>query len=378
MNMLRIGFDAKRLYNNFTGLGNYSRTLLKDLATYYPDEAYFLFTPGIKENSETQYFLNSPMFEVQNYTGWAKAWWRSRGVLKDIKSFEIDLFHGLSHEIPIGLKKLDVKSVVTIHDLVFKLYPEQYAVIDRLIYDKKFNYACQQADTIIAISESTKSDIIKYYNIPEEKIEVIYQSCGRHFFQKKSEEIKNTIRQRYDLPSQFYLYVGSIIERKNLLGIVQAMAQVDRSKLLPLVIIGNGSKYKDQVVEFAQKSGILKYLLFKKISYEDLPAVYQSAHLFIYPSYYEGFGIPVLEALLSNTPVISSNVSSLPEVAGPNSVLVSPDQIDEISHALIEVSANEALRASMKKAGIEYAKKFRGEQLASQLFLTYKKTLGLD
>ena len=144
--MLRLGFDAKRLFNNFTGLGNYSRTLVRNLATYYPHNTYFLYTPKVTKNEETQFFINSPLFNLQLPSGRMGAYWRSYGVRKDLQKHKVQLYHGLSHEIPFGLEKLGIPGVVTIHDLVFKHHPEYYPWTDRLIYDQKFRYACRHAD----------------------------------------------------------------------------------------------------------------------------------------------------------------------------------------------------------------------------------------
>ena len=132
----------------------------------------------------------------------------------------IELFHGLSNEIPIGLNKVNIPSVVTIHDLIFRHYPNQYSWVDRQIYDYKFRYACENAQRIVAISESTKKDIVHFYNINPDKIKVIYQSCHERFVQERSQKTIDAVLKKYNLPENYLLYVGSIIERKNLLAFI--------------------------------------------------------------------------------------------------------------------------------------------------------------
>jgi glycosyltransferase involved in cell wall biosynthesis len=185
---MELGFDAKRLFCNFTGLGNYSRTLLKNLAKYYPEHDFHLYTPGIRHNSDTNPFLEEQTYNVHLPDGRFKKLWRSWSVVNDMQKDRIELFHGLSHEIPLRIRKTGIRSVVSIHDLIFKIYPETYPVLDRKIYDLKFGYACRNADRIIAISESTKRDIIKFYKIDEGRIDVSYQACNPLFYHDKDLE----------------------------------------------------------------------------------------------------------------------------------------------------------------------------------------------
>ena len=376
--MLRIGFDAKRLFNNFTGLGNYSRTLLSNLSTYYPDQAYFLYTPKVKKNEETHFFLNSPLFNVQMPKRGGGPLWRSSFVKSDLKKHKIQLYHGLSNEIPLGLTRTKIKSVVTIHDLIFKRYPDQYPFIDRSIYDLKFKYACKNADHIIAISESTKQDIIKYYETPEEKISVIYQSCHERYMLEKTNRTLELVRQRYELPSSFMLTVGSITERKNLLGILEAIAQLPEGQRIPLIVVGKGGAYKQKALQFIQTYRLDKWVRFVDVDFDDLPSLYQMASLFLYPSYYEGFGIPVLEALFSGTPAITSNVSSLPEAGGDGAYLVDPSNSEEISYAILKILEDASYRNNLIQKGYDHAEKFRGEPLTHQLMDLYELLVGED
>jgi glycosyltransferase involved in cell wall biosynthesis len=373
--MHRIGYDAKRLFNNFTGLGNYSRTLLDNLAAFHPDEAYFLYTPEVVRNERTQFFLDSPMFTVRMPTKGRRLLWRSWRETANIVEDKIDLFHGLSHEIPIGLSGTGIPSVVTIHDLIFRHYPEQYAWADRQIYDWKFRYACENSDLVIAISQSTKQDIMTFYGIPEEKIVVIYQSCHEGFMVEKSESVRLAVREKYGLPNDYMLSVGSLIERKNLLGIVEAMAQLPADLNLPLAVVGNGSAYQKKVVTRATELGILDRLHFIQPDFEEFPALYQGARLFVYPSYCEGFGIPVLEALFSRTPVITSNVSSLPEAAGPGAYLVDPSQPADLAQGMIRLLTDEALRTEKIEAGYQHAQQFTADILTEQLVNVYQRLL---
>lgn len=373
--MSRIGFDAKRLFNNFTGLGNYSRTLLRNLVGYYPEEEYFLYTPKAKEHPETNFFLNSPMFTVRQPNRYQKVFWRSSRIKGALGKDKIQLYHGLSHEIPLGIDASKIATIVTIHDLIFKHYPEQYGYLDRQVYDFKFKYACEHADAIIAISESTKQDIIKFYQIPAERIHVIYQSCSELFMQDKSDETIQRVLAKYKLPTDFLLYVGSLIERKNLLNIVKAMAQLPKETRLPLVIVGRGDAYKEKVIRKAKALGVDDLLIFLVPAYAELPFLYQQAKVFLYPSYFEGFGIPIIESLFSKTPVITSNLSSLPEAAGPTSVMIDPSNVAEISNAIEHLLTDDNFREKAIDQGWNYVQRFRGEPVTEQLMQLYQQFL---
>jgi len=190
------------------------------------------------------------------------ALWRSSWVKSDLKKQHIDLYHGLSNEIPAEIQSTGIKSVVTIHDLIFERFPGQYSNIDVKIYRAKFQYACRHADKIIAISKQTKQDLIDFYTIPAERIHVCYQACNPAFGKTISEEEKLKIKKKYNLPDQFFLYVGSVIERKNLLNVCKAMFLLRNESDIPLVVIGDGRKYKQQVKDFIRQNGLESRILF--------------------------------------------------------------------------------------------------------------------
>ena len=374
--MFRIGFDAKRLFHNFTGLGNYSRTLLANLAAHYPEHAYFLFSPKIKPREETHFFQNDPLFSVHTPKGRFSPLWRIQGMVKHLQKHEIQLYHGLSHELPFGIQNKDIKTVVTIHDLLFKKFPDQYQAIDRGIYNSKFRYACQHAHKIVAISEATKRDIIQYYSITPDKIEVVYQSCHERFMQTKSESSIQTVLQQYSLPSTYLLYVGSIIKRKNLLGIIKAMELLPSNFQLPLVVVGGGKgAYRKKVSAYIAAKGLKKKIFFIQPKSEDLPALYQQASIFLYPSFGEGFGIPILEALYSKTPVITSNISCLPEAAGPDAYLLDPASQEAIAHGIESILGDSQLALQMVEKGYLHAQQFRGEPLTHHMMSLYQSLL---
>lgn len=379
---MNIGFDAKRAFQNSTGLGHYSRTLISSLATFYPDNKYYLFAPKITEQFNTTQFPNIHTVSPNQFpSAQLKSIWRSNWVKKDLQRNKVDIYHGLSHEIPVGITATGIKSVVTIHDLIFERYPHQYTLLDRFIYRSKFKYACKYADSIIAISEQTKKDIIEFYKIPEEKITVCYQSCNPAFSAIITEEKKAIIRKRYKLPDNFYLYVGSIIERKNLLVICKALKLLNSS--LPLVVIGNGNNYKQKVKLYIDENGLKNKVYFLSEqpealaaasfkSAEDFPAIYQMATAMIYPSIFEGFGIPVLEALWSRLPVITSNVSCLPETGGDAALYVNPNDENEMAAAMFSIANNIELRNKMIEKGIYHAQNFTIQKCAAAVMNVYK------
>ena len=380
---MNIGFDAKRAYHNGTGLGHYSRTLLGLLSEYYPEHHYYLFNPkpsGKFELKGNNFHEISPGGVLNKLFSSA---WRSSWVTKDLQKLKIDLYHGLSHEIPVGIRQTGVKSVVTIHDLIHERYPEQYNAIDVKIYSKKFRYACEHADKVIAISEQTKKDIIEFYKTPEEKITICYQSCHPAFGKKVSEEEKRKVKETYNLPDEFFLYVGSVIERKNLLNICKAVFLLRNDLDVPVVVTGNGGKYKKLVKDYIIQQGLEKKIIFLSENDETrtnpgfqtaevFAAIYQSAVAMVYPSFYEGFGAPVMEALWSRLPVITSNVSCLPEVGGPGAYYVNPNYAEEIAQGMKKIYSDKAFAYVMKEKGMQHALTFTPEKYAVSIMDVYK------
>lgn len=373
---MKIGFDAKRLFNNRTGLGNYSRTLVHDLAVNFPNTHFSLYTPKINLPQETAWHQqqnNISVFKPVKKT----PLWREFGLAKQLQQDKVAIYHGLSHELPWGIKKSGIKSVVTIHDLIFKIYPNTYHAFDRLIYDQKFRYACQNSDKIIAISHSTKQDIINFYHIPEEKIEVIYQACNPLYLSLQEEKAILQTKAKYNLPQNYLLYVGSVIERKGLMQIVKALSILKKGTFPPLVIIGKQGKYALQVKQYIHNQQLENYIVWLSVENDhDLQAIYQGANIFIYPSIYEGFGIPIAEALLCKTPVITSNTSSLPEAAGSHSLCVDPQNHEELASAIQTILHDSTLQEQMKENGRVYAEnKFDSKKIAVQMMNCYQNLL---
>lgn len=373
---MRIGFDGKRAVQNFTGLGNYSRYVLEAIQKYYPEEELYLYAPKYVENKRL-----APIMEKGNIclrtprTGiWKKlrSIWRIWGIIPDLKKDSIKLFHGLSNELPLNIHGQTVtKSIVTIHDLIFRRLPQCYPFIDRLIYDYKFRKACRHADRIIAVSECTKQDIIKDYGIQPEKIEVIYQGCDPAFAVPVSHEKKEEVRKRYQLPDKYLLFVGSIEERKNALLIVKALEHLPAD--LHLVLVGKKTPYVDLLTNTLNNDTSKRVHFLHHIPFTDLPCIYQLAQVFVYPSRYEGFGIPILEALNSRIPVVAATGSCLEEAGGPHSLYVHPDDIMGMSKA-IEKALQPDTRDMMIQNGVNWAKQFTQEQMAHQTMACYKKT----
>ncbi len=377
---MRIGFDAKRLYCNFTGLGNYSRTLLRSLQENFPNDEYFLYTPKVKKVSETDFFLDNSSFHTVVSKAPLKALWRSYSMNEQLQNDGIDLYHGLSHEIPFGIRKSNVKSIVTIHDLIFKIYPKTYPAFDRKLYEVKFKYSCENADRIIAISESTKRDIVRLYNTNPDKIDVVYQSCSPLYFKEEEDLDPSIVTRKYNLPKEYLLSVGSVEERKNLKLIINSYQYLEKAKWIPLVVIGNGKKYKEEVLELIQSLGLEKMVIWPdRVSNQELKAIYQAAQALVYPSFYEGFGLPVAEALLCKTPVITSNVSSLPEAGGPNSIYIDPNSAQDLAKAIARVLSDEELKMKMISEGYTYAiNKFSSKNTSQAVMNSYKKVLSIS
>jgi len=375
---MRIGYDAKRAFLNRTGLGNYSRWLIRSMALNYPENNYYLYTPKVDTDNRIDFpgDLKNAITVLPRRKAFTSLW-RSFGIANSLERDHIELYHGLSHELPTGIAKRGIKSVVTIHDLIFMRFPEYFGPVSRAIYRAKVKYACRIADKIIAISERTKKDLVELLNIPADNITVIYQGCDNSFKSIASDSQKRSVLEKYNLPSEFILSVGTIEKRKNLLQMIQAMPGLNRR--IKLVVVGRETDYAGQVKQAIADLNLKDEVIFlNAVTFADLPVIYQLARVFVYPSRYEGFGIPVLEALCSGTPVIAATGSSLEEAGGPDSLYVDPDDANALAAKLNLVLSDEHLRQKMIDRGKEYSANFEDKKLMNQVMSVYQNILQHD
>lgn len=367
---MKIGFDAKRFFHNNTGLGNYSRDLVRILSEQFPAHTYILY--NTKPSQKRAALINSHntlerlpnSFIGKNLKGLWRLFWVKNQIIKD----QVGIFHGLSGEIPVGLPK-SIKSVVTIHDLIFMRYPDLYSFFDRKIHYWKFKYAANRADCVIAISEQTKKDIVTFLKINPEKIKVVYQGCSNVFKEIFSEEEKEALRKKLHLPKEFILNVGTIEERKNALSIVKAIKTIDTK----LVLIGKKTKYYERIAAYVKQNELEdKVILLKGISQKELAIIYQLATIMIYPSIFEGFGIPIVEALFSRTPVITTKSGVFPEAGGPHSIYIDPMDSNELGKKIEFLLQNPDSRQMIAENGIQYAQQFTDENIAKNIMTIYQ------
>lgn len=377
---MKIGFDAKRAFQNNTGLGNYSRTLIHSLAAGFPQHQYYLFAPKLTDMFDASVYANMEVILPEKARHrWFRSAWRSRYVVKDLQEAGLDLYHGLSHEIPFGIHNSGVKSIVTMHDLIFERYPAQYNPIDVQTYRRKAKYACQYADRVVAISEQTKEDLISFYGTPPEKIDVVYQSCDPSFSISHDAAELADFRSRYHLPEKYFLYVGSVIERKNLLGVVTAMNILREELDIPLVVLGGGSSYRKKVIAYLEEKGLSGQVIWlneqARLDNSEVPLLYQASLALLYPSVFEGFGIPILEALCSRTPVITSTGSCFAETGGDAPLYVDPLRPETIADAIRQIVADEVLVENMKNKGWQHAQLFTPQRCAEAMMKVYEQVV---
>jgi glycosyltransferase involved in cell wall biosynthesis len=369
---MKLGFDAKRALNNSTGLGNHARILLNAMMRDFPENEYHLFSPKAKDKFFHQlhgdFKIHFPQTKWQQI---ANPLWRSFSIKSDLLRNRIDVYHGLSNEIPFSIHKTGVASVVTIHDLIFLKHKEQYPWIDRQFYETKTRYAAKHADHIIAVSEETKRDLIELYGAKEKKIAVIYPSVERNFQNDQFSITNDQTTAKYNLPAKYILNVGSFFPRKNQKTLIEAFDNIKNKVEEHLVLVGSSGTQKEEIQQLITSKNLSDRVhLITNISNDDLPAVYRNASVFVFPSLFEGFGAPVLEALFSKVPVIATKGNAIEEAAGCNSLLINPLSAEEIAEALLQVLSNESLRNKMINESYEHALKMTDTVFA-------KKTMGV-
>ncbi|MCX4334936.1 MAG: glycosyltransferase family 1 protein [Bacteroidales bacterium] len=375
---MRIAFDGKKAAKNKAGLGNYSRFIIRCMAERYPDCQFDVYVGANKDSVLLSSLKRLPNVNICRPTHpllkYSYTLWSLFGIPYELKKRKTDIYHGLSNELPWNIARAgDTGSVVTIHDLIFLTFPHTYSWADRHIYNIKFRKACRIADRIISVSRFTATEIVKHYFTPKEKISLAYQGCDWSFREKCSKGFKDLVRERYSLPSSYILSVGTIEERKNTALLVKALQHIDN---IDVVLVGKRTRYTEYVERTAAECGVSDRVhILSGVDFKELPAVYQMASAFVYPSRIEGFGIPVLEALCSGIPVIAASGSCLEEAGGDAALYVDPDDDRQLAEYLKTVLADENMRRDMVAKGYAQVERFTDASLAEKIMSIYEDVI---
>lgn len=350
------------------------RCLLRALAKVDPANEYLLFSPG--SAPRISQIRNSP-FAIRNLT---KLWFEQISFPRACQREEVDVAH-----VPYFAPPLRPTSptVVTIHDLIPLILPAYRGSLLVQLYTRLVSAAARRAEAIIADSECSKRDIVRLLGMPPERVHVIYLAGDERFRPVEDVTHLEAIRRKYSLPERYVLYLGGFDQRKNLATLLQAFAHLRKAlgDKYQLAIAGElpaqDTPFFPHPRRLAWEVGLEKGVIFIGwVSEEDKPALYSAATLFVFPSLYEGFGLPVLEAMACGTPVIASNAASLTEVVGDGGLLVEPQDVDALAEAMIAVLTDSRLRASLRQRGLEQARRFSWERTARETLGVYREMMG--
>jgi glycosyltransferase involved in cell wall biosynthesis len=354
---VRIGIDARKLHD--FGIGTYIRNLLRHLARLDRESEYVILCRPEDRDALATLGEN---FRAVGETAGNYSIAEQLKVPLALRRERVDLFHAPHYVLP---PLVPCQSVVTIHDCIHLMFPQYLPGRAALTYARtSISLAARRAARVITVSESSKRDILRFVDAPPDKIDVIYNAYDERFAIEPNEEDVVRVRERFQLGDEFVLYAGNVKPHKNVERLIQAFDMVRRRGLdhLKLVIIG------DEVSKYAAlRRAVHRHQLHKYVRFlgylpeETLAVMYRLAAVFVFPSLYEGFGLPPLEAMASGTPVVTSNVSSLPEVAGDAAILVDPYDPAAIAEGMYAVLTDERMRRELRRKGLERARQFSWE-----------------
>ena len=372
---MRIAIDLSPAIHQKAGLGRYARTLAEHLIAQDRANEYVAFAYGRRFATDSLPPALRALPHANILLGarpWRMSVWLAHkfGISLDRALPRVDLFHATEHLLP---PLENTKTVFTLHDLIFQFFPEYHLPLNRWFLVNVMPLFLRRADAIIAVSECTKRDAIRFYNLPPEKITVIYEGINPALRPVKDKTLINQARSRYAQNQRFILFLGTIEPRKNIIALVDAL-HVLQSRGLPhrLLVAGRKGWLFQTTFDHVKQSGMESAVTFLDfVPDDDLRALFAACDAFVFPSFYEGFGLPPLEAMACGAPVICSSTSSLPEVVGNAAMLVDPRNVGEIADAIERVITRPALGDEMRAKGFSQAARFSWERAARETLEVY-------
>jgi len=371
---MSIGWDTLVLKKNLSGVGNYIEKILFEINRKNIKSNILLFGSDNDFDYSNNYLGEKVIFanNIFSKSKLLRVLWEQFALPIKAKKNKIDILHCPAHVISLFFPG---KIVLTIHDLSFKLFPKTFKISNRIYLNFIVPLSVKYADKIITVSKNTKEDLIREYNVNEDKIRVIYNGVDNKYTIINNRNKVENIKIKYELPEKFVLYLGTLEPRKNLKNLIKAYSKIKEKKTKLVIAGGKGWLYEDIFSLVNDKKMEDKVIFTGYVDEKDIVALYNAATLFVYPSLYEGFGLPPLEAMACGTPVITSNVSSLPEVVGDAAITVDPYNINGLAEEINKVLGNEVLQKAMIKKGIERAKEFTWEKTARETIRVYEEVL---
>lgn len=365
---MHVGIDASRiaLTAERTGTENYTLNLIESIKKLDKVNKYTLYF-----NKLPQYFEIAHGNVITRYIPLTRLWTQVRLALECIVNPPEILFVP-AHTIPV-VRRPNLKTIVTVHDLGAEFLAEYHQFPQKIYLNWSTKYVAKYATHIIAVSQSTKKDLIKQFKVDPKRITVVHEAVNTGlFYPREKTEVEN-VRKEFGLKRPYLLFVGTIQPRKNLLSLIEAFSKL-KAKNIDLVLAGKPGWLFEEIYLAPIKFGVgtrVKFLGF--VPEDKIPALYSGAEVFVYPSLYEGFGLPILEAMACGCSVLTSNATSMPEVSGGNALLVNPNKISEITSGLDSLLKNKAKREQMVKKGLEWVKNFTWEKTARETISVFEK-----
>ena len=371
---MRIGLDGYPLTEPRTGVGHYTFELALALALAHPLDQFELVSPKPFAESVAERAPVSNLSLIKAKSSLIRGHWWSVGLPLYAKRAGLDLFHGTNFELPLWNRR---RTVLTIHDLSPLRYPELHRPRLARRARVRLPLAAKLARAIITPTEAVKREVCSQFRLKPDKVSAIHEAPRSVFRPLHLDELSE-IRKRLGIENDFLLFVGTLEPRKNLLTLLKAFAQILRhtSWRPQLVVAGGEGWLMDETFSFMKESGINEHLrLTGYLEDEELRALYSSCKAFIYPSLYEGFGLPPLEAMACGAPVVASRIPALQETLGDAAILVEPVDVDGLARVIIDILENEDIRQALISAGLKQAAKFSWENAAKQTYEVYQKVL---